>query len=194
MLRSTGFTFMFAPRYHPAMKNVAAVRRELGVKTIFNILGPLTNPARAHAQIVGVSRVSLLELMGTALRALGVTRGAIVYAQSGIDEVAGDVPTSVYSFGEAGTRSWSIVPQEYGIDAPAGAIAGGSVERCREAFLSILAGEASPRSEVVALNAALALYVAGRQSSLRAALEQSRAILASGAALRTYERAKALGA
>ncbi len=194
MLEGTNFTFMFAPRYHPAMKNVASIRRELGVKTIFNVLGPLTNPARANVQIVGVSREPLVELLGDVLRELGVRRGAVVHARSGIDEVAGDGPTAVYSFDESGTWRWNIDPREFGVAAPLDAIVGGSVDACREAFLAILSGERSPRADVVALNAALAIHTAGDEPTLQSAFDRARAALASGDALRTYERAKELAA
>ena len=190
MLQQSNFTFMFAPRYHPAMKNVAPIRRELGVKTIFNVLGPLTNPASASVQIVGVARESLVELLGNVLRDLGVQRGAIVHAKNGIDEVAGDAPTVVYSFDDSQTRRWVIEPKEFGIDTPLAAIVGGSVDACRDAFLSILGGEQSPRADVVALNAALVLHTVGVEPSMHSALERARRVLASGDALKTYDRAK----
>jgi anthranilate phosphoribosyltransferase len=190
MLRETGFTFMFAPRYHPAMKNVAPIRRELGVRTIFNILGPLANPARATHQVVGVSRYELLEPVGDVLRLLGVRRGAVVHASSGLDEVAGDVPTHVYSFDGDGARRWVLEPQSLGVDTPLGEIVAASVEGCKDAFFSILGGERSRRADVVALNAAVALHAGGFESRLEDALERARSVLASGAALDTFQRAK----
>jgi anthranilate phosphoribosyltransferase len=190
MLRGAGFTFMFAPRYHPAMKNVAPVRRELGVRTIFNVLGPLANPARATHQIVGVSREALLVPVGDVLRALGVRRGAVVHAANGLDEVAGDAPTHVYSFDEEGARRWLLDPATFGIATPLAEIVAGSVEGCTEAFFSILGGERSRRADVVALNAAVALYAAGFEARLDEALERARSVLGSGAALDTFQRAK----
>jgi anthranilate phosphoribosyltransferase len=192
MLRGAHFTFMFSPRYHPAMRNVGPVRRELGIKTIFNVLGPLTNPARATIQIVGVADAKLLEPIGDVLRGLGVRKGAVVRGENGIDEVAGDVPTEVYSFDERGARRWRLEPAAYGIATPLDAIVGDSVARARDAFLSILGGEQSPRADVVALNAALVLHVAGAEPAMDAALERARSILSSGAALTTYARAKEL--
>lgn len=189
-LRASNFTFMFAPRYHPAMKNVAPIRRELGVRTVFNVLGPLTNPAAATVQVVGVARAHLMEIMGDVLRSLGVRRGAVVHGTNGIDEVAGDVPTLVYSFDENGARRWTIDPSDFGVRAPLETLAGGSLEACRAAFLAILGGERSERADVVALNAALVLATAGMEGTLQSALERARAVLASGEALRTYERAK----
>jgi anthranilate phosphoribosyltransferase len=190
MLRECNFTFMFAPRYHPAMKNVAPVRRELGVKTIFNVLGPLTNPARANVQIVGVARPNLLHVMGDVLRGLGVDRGAIVHGHHGIDEVSGDGPTQVYSFDGDGAREWSIDPAEFGINTSLEALVATSVDAARDAFVTILGGERSPRADVVALNAALVLHTVGLEPTMAGAVERARELIASGKALRTYERTK----
>ncbi|MGC2406415.1 MAG: anthranilate phosphoribosyltransferase [Candidatus Cybelea sp.] len=193
MLRESSFTFMFAPRYHPAMRNAAAIRRELGVRTIFNLLGPLTNPARATHLMVGVARESLVEPLGRALRGLGVKRGAVVFGCSGIDEVAGDAPTLVYSFDEEGERLRRLDPSDAGITAPLRTPVGGSVDASRAAFLEILGGARSAAADVVALNAAVVLQMAGAERELPAAFERARSILASGAAGRTFERAKEIG-
>jgi anthranilate phosphoribosyltransferase len=192
MLRECGFTFMFAPRYHPAMRNVGPVRRELGVRTIFNVLGPLTNPARATHQVVGVANEALLEPMGRVLQELGVRAGAVVHASNGLDEVAGDAPTFVYSFDGNGGRRWTLDPGDYGVAVPLSDIAGGSVAACRDAFFSVLGGEASGAARVVALNAALVLQAVGAHARLEDAFERSATLLAGGAALRTFERAKEL--
>ncbi|MBV8489857.1 MAG: anthranilate phosphoribosyltransferase [Candidatus Eremiobacteraeota bacterium] len=193
MLRGAGFTFMFAPRYHPAMRNVGPVRRELGVRTIFNVLGPLTNPARASHAVVGVARSELVETLARVLPELGVVRGAVVHGTNGLDEVAGDAPTTVYSFERGGkSRSWELDPSAYGVRTPLADIVGGSVERCLEAFQAILGGETRPASNVVALNAAVVFHAVGAQNRLEDAFEQAAAILRSGAALRTFERAKEL--
>ncbi len=192
MLRETGFAFMFAPRYHPAMKNVGPIRSELGVKTLFNILGPLSNPAAATIAIVGVANSALLDLIAPVLQGLGVRRGAIVRAGNGIDEVAGDVPSTIFSFDERGSKKWTLDPAAFGIAVPLEAIVVRSIDEAREAFLSVLGGERSPRAEVVALNAALVLYTAGIEPAMAGALERARSILACGEALRVYERAKEL--
>jgi anthranilate phosphoribosyltransferase len=189
-LREIGFTFMFAPRYHPAMKNVGPVRRELGVRTIFNVLGPLTNPARATHQVVGVAREEHIELMGDVLRGLGVSAGAVVHAASGIDEVGGEGPTTVYSFDEGESRRWSIDPEHYGIRAPLDAIRGGSVDACKKAFESVLSGERSPRADVVALNAGLVFTVCSRTRDLKEGLELARTLMSEGRAAAVFERAK----
>lgn len=193
MLRESGFTFMFAPRYHPAMRNAAAVRRELGVRTIFNLLGPLTNPARATHQVVGVAREELVGRVGPALRALGLRRGAVVHGGSGIDEVAGDAPTLIYSFDEESARLWRLDPAEFGIAGGLSTPVGGSVGACRDAFVEILHGGRSDAADVVALNAAVVFHVVGVERELPAAFERARELLRSGAAWQTFERAKEIG-
>jgi anthranilate phosphoribosyltransferase len=190
MLHEAGFTFMFAPRYHPAMKNVAPVRRELGVRTIFNVLGPLTNPARATHQVVGVAREEHIELMGDVLRKLGVRAGAVVHASSGIDEVSGEGPTTVYTFDEGESRRWTLDPARFGVNAPMDSIRGGSVEICKDAFERILSGERSARTDVVALNAGLTLSACGRTRNLQEGLELARTLLHGGQVAAVFERAQ----
>ena len=190
MLAETHFTFMFAPRYHPAMKNVAPVRRELGVRTIFNVLGPLTNPARATHQIVGVAREAHVELLGEVLRALGLRAGAVVHAASGIDEIGGEGPTTVYAFDETSARRFVLDPQAYGIRASLESIRGGSIEACLEAFRDVLGGERSPRSDVIALNAGFAFSVCGRTANVEDGVALARELLRSGSARDVFERVK----
>ncbi len=190
MLRECGFTFMFAPRYHPAMRNAAGIRRELGVRTIFNLLGPLTNPARATHLVVGVAQESLVERIGETLRGLGAQRGAVVYGRSGVDEVVGDAPTLVYSFNEEGARLGRLEPAEFGIESPVRTPTGGSVEASRAAFVEILSGARSPAADIVALNAAVVFCVIGVEEQLPAAFEKAHKVLESGEALQTFERAK----
>jgi anthranilate phosphoribosyltransferase len=193
MLRDCNFTFMFAPRYHPAMRNAAAVRRELGVRTIFNLLGPLTNPARATHLMVGVPRESLVEPVGRALRGLGVKRGAVVHGCSGVDEVVADAPTLVFSFDEEREWVWRLNPADAGISAPVQTPIAGSVAESQAAFAEILGGARTPASDVVALNAAVAFYAIGAEERLPAAFERARSILESADAWRTFERAKEIG-
>jgi anthranilate phosphoribosyltransferase len=182
--------FLFAQRYHPAMKAVAPTRRELGVRTVFNLLGPLSNPAGATHLVVGVSNPAHVELVGGALAELGAKGGAIVHAANGLDEIAGDAPTDVYQFAGGNVRRWRIDPADYGIRVPLAEITGGEPAENARALRSILEGERSGRSEVVALNAALALVVAERAESVAEALEVTRASLRSGAALAVYETAR----
>jgi anthranilate phosphoribosyltransferase len=185
-LARTGFAFLFAPRYHPAMKYVAPVRRELGVRTIFNVLGPLTNPARATHQVVGVARPELLEPVGAVLRELGTQAGAVVHGPGGIDEIGGEGVTQVASFDAWGPRRWTLDPADFGVRASRADIAGGSLRACSDAFGAILGGEASPRADVVALNAALALHLCGSAPSMRDAFELARSVQRSGKALLTF--------
>ena len=185
------FAFLFAPAYHPAARVVGPIRRELGVRTVFNVLGPLANPARATHQVVGVSNVSNLELVGGALAALGGRGGAVVHARSGIDEVAGDVPTDVYQFDGDDVRRWVLDPADYDITAGADALAGGSTAQNARALRAILEGERSQRSDVVALNAALVLVVAKRAADVAEGLSLARKSLGSGAALDVFERLRA---
>lgn len=189
-LRETGFAFMFAPVYHPAMKTVAPIRRELGMRTIFNSLGPLTNPARATHQLVGVATEELVEPVAEVMRAVGIRGGAVVHASSGIDEVGGEGPTSVYEFGDGWSKQWTLDPDDFGVRASLEQIRGGSVERCLDAFTCILAGERSPRADVIALNAALALVICGRTADIKEGMMLARAQLEDGHAAELFERVK----
>jgi anthranilate phosphoribosyltransferase len=185
-----GFAFLFAQRYHPAMKVVAPMRRELGVRTVFNVLGPLTNPAQATHQVIGVASEPHLELVGEALRGLGARAGAVVHSTSGIDEVAGDAPTHVYQFGAGGTRRYLLDPADFDVRAPQEAIAGGDAAQNGAALRDILSGERSPRADVIALNAALAFVVTERAATLLEGLGVARDSISSGAALAVFEAAR----
>jgi anthranilate phosphoribosyltransferase len=182
------FAFLFAPLYHAAMREVGPVRRELGVRTIFNVLGPLINPAGATHQMVGVATEAHIELVGRALCDLGGRAGAVVHAFSGIDEVAGDAPTHVYAFDAAGERRWTLDPADYGVSAPADALQGGSPTENAAALRAILAGERSPRADIIALNAALVLVVAERATDLAEGLALARRALADGSAYDVFDR------
>lgn len=180
-------TFLFAQHYHPAMKAVGPVRRELGVRTIFNILGPLTNPAGAQRQVIGVARPEWLPLLGEALAELGTEAAAIVYGTNGLDEVAGDVPSKVYQFDSSGSRTWMLVPRDYGIVANLSDLRGGDPQTNAAALVAILSGERSPRADAVCLNAALAFAVAGRAESIDEGLFLARRSIEEGKALRALD-------
>lgn len=190
MLRACNFTFMFAPRYHPAMKNAAAVRRELGVRTIFNLLGPLTNPARATHLVIGVAREDLVERVGEALRALGATRGAVVHGTTGVDEVVGDAPTLVYRFDESHGKLQRLQPTDFGLGVPLPTPKGGSIDASRRAFEEILQGAPTPAADVVALNAAVVFWAMGEEDELPGAFARAHDILGSGAVWSAFERAR----
>ncbi len=189
LLRETGFAFLFAPRFHPAMRNVANVRRTLGVRTIFNVLGPLCNPARAAQALVGVARDDLVEPIGEVMRSLGVRAGGVLCGEGGVDEAVGEGVTHLYRFDERQVRHERIDAAEFGIAVPLGDLVERSVEDAARAFREILGGRSPRRAEVVALNAAIAMVTIGRAATMEDALARSREILASGAALALFERA-----
>ncbi len=181
-LRATNFTFLFAQHHHPAMRNVGPIRRDLGVRTIFNLLGPLTNPAGANRQVVGVAAAPHVELLAAALRGLGTVAAAVVHADNGLDEVAGDAPTRIVQFDRDGMRRWTLVPADYGIAATLADLRGGDAHANAQSLTAILAGERSPRADVVCLNAALALVVAGDALDMRDGIARARRSITSGAA------------
>ena len=182
LLREARIAFLFARRHHPATRAVGPVRSELGVRTIFNVLGPLTNPAGANRQVVGVAEERHLVLLAEALRELGGEAAAVVHSASGLDEIAGEGPTYVVQFDASGMRHWTLHPADYGVRAPLDSIRGGDAAFNAAALTAILAGERSPRADLVALNAALALVVAGAVPDINDGMESARAAIASGAA------------
>jgi anthranilate phosphoribosyltransferase len=183
LLREACIAFLFARRYHPAFRAVGPVRTELGVRTIFNVLGPLTNPAGANRQVVGVAEERNLVLIAEALRELGSDAAAVVHSVSGIDEIAGEGPTHVIQFDGGGDlKRWSLEPQDYGVHAPLESLRGGNAAFNAAALTAILAGERSPRADLVALNAALALVVAGVAEDINDGMELAREAVTSGAA------------
>jgi anthranilate phosphoribosyltransferase len=182
VLRDAGICFLFAQRHHPAMRAVGPVRRELGVRTVFNVLGPLTNPAGANRQVIGVARPEHLDLVASALRALGAEAGAVVHSDDGLDEVSGDAPTQVVQFDRGGMRRWPLDPARYGVRATLAEIRGGDAATNAAALLAILEGERSPRADLVLLNAALALVVAGEAVDLDDGMVRARTSVDTGRA------------
>jgi len=177
-----GFGFMFAPRHHAAMKHVVPVRKELAVRTIFNFLGPLTNPAGARRQLLGVSDRRYQETIAEALVGLGCERALVVHADDGLDEISVAEPTRVIEVVEGGTDEWYIAPEDLGIDrAGLERIAGGSPEENARVVLGVLEGEPGPARDVVALNAAAAI-LAGGDGDLGTAIDRAGESIDSGAA------------
>ncbi|HXF33635.1 MAG TPA: anthranilate phosphoribosyltransferase [Candidatus Acidoferrales bacterium] len=183
ILRRHRIAFLYAQRYHPAMKAVGPVRSQLGVRTIFNILGPLTNPAHAHRAVVGVAQAHQVDLVAEALQGLGAAAGAVIHAESGIDEVAGEGPTYVAQFDGGKMRRWTLDPANYGVRATLDELRGGDAKTNAAALLAIMRGEQSPRADVVVLNAALALVVAGAVEDIPHGMDVARESIAQGAAL-----------
>ncbi len=186
-----GFAFLFAPRLHPAMAAVMPVRRALGIRTVFNLLGPLTNPAGVGRQVVGVWGAEVQRLLADALAVLGTEHSLVVHSDDGLDELSVAAPTTVVEVraGEV-VGSWRVSPSELGIAAgDAGGLRGGDGEENADRLRAILGGaEESVASEAVALNAAAALYVGGAASDLAEGLATAREVLRSGAALERLDR------
>jgi anthranilate phosphoribosyltransferase len=178
-----GFGFMFAPRHHTATKHVVPVRKELAVRTIFNILGPLTNPAGATRQLLGVSDRTYQETIAEALLGLGVERAMIVCSDDGLDEISIGDRTRVIELQDGRTDEAFITPEDLGIQrADLGAIAGGTPQENAAVVRSVLSGDEGPPRDVVVLNAAAAILVAGGAHDLGSAVDRARAAIDSGAA------------
>ncbi|HEX3263731.1 MAG TPA: anthranilate phosphoribosyltransferase [Solirubrobacterales bacterium] len=178
-----GFGFMFAPRHHAAMKHVVPVRNELAVRTIFNFLGPLTNPAGARRQLLGVSDSRYQETIAEALVGLGCERALVVRAEDGVDEIGLGGRTRVIEVMDRRTEEWFVEPQDLGLDlADPDEITGGTPEENAATVTRILAGENGPPRDVVLLNAGAAIAVGGLASDLAAGVEVARESIDSGSA------------
>jgi anthranilate phosphoribosyltransferase len=184
-----GFGFMFAPRHHAAMAHVVPVRKALGVRTIFNFLGPLTNPAGARRQLLGVSDRHFQETIAEALVGLGSERAMVVAAEDGLDELSISARTRVVEVAGGGTREWFVEPGEFGLgEAELEEVAGGTPEENAAASRAVLAGERGPRRDLVLLNAGAAIYVGGRAGSLAGGVEKAAESIDSGEAGRLLDR------
>jgi len=182
-LREVGICFLYAPNLHPAMKQVQGVRRELRMRTMFNLLGPLTNPARANGQVVGVYSLDLVEKLAEALSMLGLHRALVVHGLDGLDEITITGTTRVAEAREGSVRSYEVEPEEFGISrAKLQDIAGGDATENAAIIRAILKGEKSPRRDVVLLNSAAALVAAGKADRLAEALPLAIRSIDSGAA------------
>ncbi len=184
-----GFGFMFAPRHHAAMAHVAPVRKALGVRTIFNFLGPLTNPAGAERQLLGVSDRHYQETIAEALVGLGSARAMVVAAEDGVDELSISARTRVVEVIEGRTEEWFVEPGEFGLGtAELEQVAGGSPEENAAASRAVLAGESGARRDMVVLNAGAAIYVGGLAGGLGEGVEKAAAAIDSGAAAELLDR------
>ena len=182
-LEEVGIVFLFAPAMHTAMKYVQPARRELRLRTIFNLLGPLTNPARATAQVVGVYSLDLVEKVAEALSMLGIHRALVVHGLDGLDEITITGPTRIAEVREGNVRTYEVTPEEFGISrARLEDLAGGDAAANATIIREILGGKKSPRRDVVLLNAAAALVAAGRAEHLGDALPLAARSIDSGAA------------
>ncbi len=188
-IAEVGIGFMFAPNHHPAMKNVAPVRRELGVRTIFNILGPLTNPAGAPNILMGVFHPDLVGIQVRALQRLGAEHALVVYGRDGMDEISLGAATMVGELKNGEIREYEIHPEDFGLPMASNrTLKVDTPEESREMLMGVLRGSAGPAQDIVCLNAGAALYAAGVADSIAEGLDKARAAIASGAALARLER------
>jgi anthranilate phosphoribosyltransferase len=188
-IEETGFGFMFAPAHHLATRAVAPVRRELAVRTIFNFLGPLTNPAGARRQLIGVSDARYLETIAGALARLGVDRALVVAGEDGLDEVSSTAATRVVEVNGKQIHAYTLTPAQLGIDPGAGEPpAGGTPQQNADVTRAVLAGERGGARELALANAGAAIYAAGAAASLREAVERARDALDSGGAAAALAR------
>jgi len=182
-LDSVGIAFLFAPSMHSAMKYVQPARRELRLRTVFNLLGPLTNPAQASAQVVGVYSDTLVEKLAEALCMLGLRRALVVHGRDGLDEITISAPTKVAEVRDGRVKVYEVTPEEFGLRrAPLDAIAGGDAEANAQIIRDVLDGTPSPKRDVVLMNAAAALVAAGRAETIHHAIPAAAESIGSGAA------------
>jgi anthranilate phosphoribosyltransferase len=192
-IEEAGFGFMFAPAHHQATRFVIPVRRELAVRTIFNLLGPLTNPAGARRQLIGVSDPHFLETIAGALASLGVDRALVVASEDGLDEISAGSPTSVVEVNGDEIRRFTLEPADVGItparDGEAERVTqGGSPAHNAAVTRAILEGEVGPGTDLAVINAGAAIYAAGRSETIAAGVEMARAALEDGSAAGALER------
>lgn len=190
-LNDVGIAFLFAQRHHPAMKNVAAIRKELGVETIFNVLGPLTNPAQATHQMIGVYHRRLVEPMARVLSNLGLRRALVVHGSDGLDEITTTGPTHFCEYNGEDLLSYDISPEEIGLPvASPEDLKGGNLDENLRIFSAILDGEQGPRRDIVLLNAAYALYLSEKVTSIEDGLRLAAASVDDGRARAKLEALK----
>jgi anthranilate phosphoribosyltransferase len=186
---------MFAPNHHPAMKNVAAVRREMGVRSIFNLLGPLTNPAGAPNILMGVFHPDLVGIQVRALQRLGARHAVVVYGRDGMDEVSLGAATLVGELRNGEIQEYEIHPEDFGLAMSSNrALKVETAEQSKAMLLGVLQNQPGPARDIVALNAGVALYAADVAPTMQAGLQIAQAALASGAALAKLEALVALSA
>ena len=183
MIERLGIGFMLAPIFHPAMKRVAPVRRELGLRTVFNILGPLTNPAGAQAQVIGVYDPLLSLKLASVFQMLGTERAMVVHG-SGLDEITNTGETAIAELKDGEIKSYSIMPQDLGYPlAGPGDIAGGTPEDNARKLVAVLKGERSPARDIVAMNAGAAVYVSSQAATLKEGAMVAEEAISSGRSL-----------
>ncbi len=189
LLEKIGICFLFAQNYHIAMKYVAPVRKELGIRTIFNILGPLANPAGANMELMGVYDESLVEPLAHVLANLGVKRALVVYGTDGLDEISLSAPTKVCEVKDGTFTSYEITPEQFGLTrCQKEDLVGGTPAENAQITRDILAGKPGPKRDAVLMNAGAALYMAGKTDSIQAGIDLAKEIIDSGKAAAQLEK------
>ena len=189
LLEKIGICFLFAQNYHFAMKYVAPVRKELGIRTIFNILGPLANPAGANMELMGVYDESLIEPLAHVLANLGVKRALVVYGTDGLDEISLSAPTKVCEVKDGTFTSYEITPEQFGLTrCKKEDLSGGTPAENAQITRDILTGKSGPKRDAVLMNAGAAIYMAGKADSIQAGIDMAREIIDSGKAAAKLEK------
>lgn len=186
LLKEIQICFLFAQNYHIAMKYVAPIRKELGIRTVFNILGPLSNPAGANMELMGVFDGALVEPLAQVMAKLGVTRGMVVYGQDKLDEISMCAPTSVCEIRDGWFQSYELTPEQFGYErCHKGALLGGTPQENAEITKDILSGkEKGAKRQAVCLNAGAALYITGKADTIEKGVRMAEELIDSGAAKR----------
>ena len=188
-LNEVGIGFLFAPVFHPAMKHAAAPRREIGIRTVFNILGPLTNPASVRAQVLGVAEEALMDKMALVLKRLGCQHALVVHGADGLDEITITGRTMVHELKDGVINTYSIGPEDFGLSrAGPDSLRGGTAGENAELLLRILSGSPGPQLDVVLMNAAAVLLAGGRVSTFPQGLALAREAIATGQARAKLEQ------
>ena len=189
LLKEVGMCFFFAQKYHTSMKYVGAIRKELGFRTVFNILGPLTNPGTPSLQLLGVYDDYLVEPLAQVLMNLGVKRGMVVYGQEKLDEISMSAPTTVCEFKDGWMKNYVITPEDFGFERCMKAdLIGGTPEENAKITLAILNGEKGHKRNAVLMNAGAALYIGGKAETMKDGIALAADLIDSGKALKTSEK------
>lgn len=189
LLNEVGMCFFFAQKYHTSMKYVGAIRKELGFRTVFNILGPLTNPGTPSLQLLGVYDEYLVEPLAQVLINLGVKRGMVVYGQDKLDEISMSAPTTVCEFKDGWYKTYTITPENFGLERCTKAdLVGGTPEENAQITLAILKAEKGHKRNAVLMNAGAALYIGGKAETIKDGVKLAAELIDSGKALKTLEK------
>lgn len=188
-IQECGIGFMFAPVFHPAMRFAGPLRREIGIPTVFNLLGPLTNPAGARRQVLGVARPELVELMAGALARMETRHALVVHGLEGLDEISIAGPSQLATVRDGTVTVSEVTPEDFGLNrAPLSEVAGGTAAENAEMVRSVLTGDSGPRTDIVLLNAAAGMVVAGLADDIGVGVDLAREAISSGRAAAVLDR------